>query len=155
MGVCESCHSAGWKHGTACAFQWTHLGTRPSRNFNLIYYAPVIWKPRKEVSLNFRWLEVVLSVLPLDNFEQSENQTTKKWNWVFTPPPQGNTSWWIWGDYSHFPPAMPRVGGRGSKWLVHYVRQVWLRTWRYCIVWLNYSLMLLFICQTALSVIIM
>ena len=27
------------------------------------------------------------------------------------PVSQGNTSWWIWGDYPHFPPTMPRGVG--------------------------------------------
>ena len=69
-----------------------------------IYYAPVIWKPRKEVSLNFRWLEVVHSVLPLDN------QTTKKWNWVFTPPPRVNMRW-----LSPLSPCHAQGRGRGFQ----------------------------------------
>ena len=47
----------------------------------------------KEVSLISRWLQAVHSLPPLDDFEPSENQTTKKSKRVFTPPPQGNTSW--------------------------------------------------------------
>ena len=33
---------------------------------------------REEVSLIFRWLEVVRSLPPPDDFEPSENQATKK-----------------------------------------------------------------------------
>ena len=37
-------------------------------------------------------------------------------------PPQGNTSWWIWGDYRHFPPAM--LGGEGSNdWCITTISQ--------------------------------
>ena len=34
------------------------------------------------------------------------------------PASQGNTSWWIWGDYPCLSPAMPEVVG-GFKWLGH------------------------------------
>ena len=42
---------------------------------------------RKDVSLIFRWLEVVRSLPLPDDFNPSENQTTKKWKRVFTPSP--------------------------------------------------------------------
>ena len=38
---------------------------------------------REEVSQIFRWLEVVWSLPPPDDFEPSENQATKKWKWMF------------------------------------------------------------------------
>ena len=73
----------------------------------------------REVSLVFGWLEVVRSLPPPDNFEPSENQATKKWKRVFTPPPRETQA----GEYEVIVPAMPRVGWGGVggfKWLVHY-----------------------------------
>ena len=66
----------------------------------------------KEVSLIFRRLEVVRSLPSLDDFEPPENKATKRWKWVFTPPPRETQA----GEYEviipTFPPAMPRVGGQ-------------------------------------------
>ena len=58
---------------------------------------------REEVCLIFRWLEVVCSLPPLDDFEPSENQSTKKWKGVFTPPPRETQA----GEYEVIIPALP------------------------------------------------
>ena len=57
-----------------------------------------------QVSLIFRWLEVVRSLPPPEDFELSENQTTKKWKWVFTPPPRETEA----GEYEVIISALPR-----------------------------------------------
>ena len=57
-----------------------------------------------EVSLTFRWLEAIHSLPPLDNFEPSENQVTKKWKWVFTWPPRETQA----DKYKVIVPAFPR-----------------------------------------------
>ena len=69
----------------------------------------------KEVRLIFRWLEVVCSLSPPDDFEPSENQAMKKWKQVFTPPPR-ETQADEWGDCPLFFPAMPRVGVDPNDW---------------------------------------
>ena len=70
----------------------------------------------EEVSLIFRWLEVVRSLPPPDDFEPSENQATKKWTRVLTPPPRETQA----GEYEVIVPAFPRAClGWGFKWLVH------------------------------------
>ena len=43
---------------------------------------------REEVSLIFRRPRSRRSLTSPGNFEPSENQATKKWKWVFTPPPR-------------------------------------------------------------------
>ena len=75
----------------------------------------------KEVSMIFRWLQVIRSLPLLDDFKLSENQATKKWKQVFTPPPGKHklvNMRWL------FPLSpWPCLGwGGGFKWLVHYIR---------------------------------
>ena len=76
-------------------------------------------------SLIFRLLKVVRSLPPPDDFGPSENQATKKWKWVFTPPPREMQA----GEYEvivlAFPRPCPGGGGQGGfKWLVHYVNRI-------------------------------
>ena len=59
----------------------------------------------KEVRLIFRWLEVVCSLSPPDNFEPSENQATKKWKQVFTPPPRETQA----GEYEVIVPSFSQL----------------------------------------------
>ena len=73
----------------------------------------------KEVSLIFRWLEVVHSFPPPDDFEE-----------VKASVHQRNTRWWIWGDCPRFPQTMGWwVGWSGFKWLVHnnIMKKFWLK----------------------------
>ena len=68
----------------------------------------------EEISLISRWFKVVRSLTPLEDFEPSKNQTTKKLKWVFTPPPRETQA----GEYEVIIPAFlscPGWGGEGFQ----------------------------------------
>ena len=78
----------------------------------------------KEVSLVPRWLQAVRSLTPPDDFEPSENQTTKKSKQVFTPPPRESQA----GEYEvivpTFPQACPGWGGVSNDWCI--MKKFWI-----------------------------
>ena len=65
----------------------------------------------KEVSLIFRWLKFICSLTLLDNFKPSKNQATKKWKWVFTPPPRETQA----GECEVIVPAFPSHAWGGVR----------------------------------------
>ena len=71
---------------------------------------------REEVSLIFRWLDIVPSLPPLVHFKPSENQAMKKWKWVLTPPPRETQA----GEYEVIIPTFPRNGEGANDWCITY-----------------------------------
>ena len=84
-------------------YQWYENVTTDKSNVN----PPFI---REEVSLILRRLKVIRSLPPPDDFEPSENQATKKWKWVLTPPPRETQT----GEYEVIVAVFPRHARAGG-----------------------------------------
>ena len=65
----------------------------------------------EEVSLIFRWLEVVRSLPPLDDFKPSENQAVK---FPLPPTPHPLPKETQAGEYEVIIPAFPQEGEAGG-----------------------------------------